>query len=196
MYYISLQARHLIEFWGHRSKHKVLAFQRAVLLLGTSHVATVEWMSPEHSLQKERMVATVLRDLSADSVPQCHQPWEVTCFFSLSFSSGKQDCTRWSLKSFQAASCGSGVQRLTSTQLLLPSGPLQHPLWSPLQTHDKQHIYCKVPHLYNVTVEGSNFSLDSASWVPEVRRKGNVEYQRHPSGRRLLAGVPHSFFFL
>lgn len=64
----------------------VLAFQRAVLLLGTSHMATVEWMSPEHSLQKERAVATVLGDLSADIVPQCHQPWEVTCFFSLSFS--------------------------------------------------------------------------------------------------------------
>ena len=42
-------------------------------------------------------------------------------------------------------------------------------------------------------VSGSNFSLDSACWVPEVRR--NVEYQRHPSVRR-LAGVLHSFFFL
>ena len=41
-------------------------------------------------------------------------------------------------------------------------------------------------------VSGSNFSLDSACWVPEVRR--NVEYQRHPSVRR-LAGVLHSFFF-
>ena len=86
MYYIPLRARHVAEFWGHRNKHRVLAFQRAVLLLGTSHMATVEWMSPEHSLQKGRAVATVLGDLSADIVPQCHPPWEVTCFFSLSFS--------------------------------------------------------------------------------------------------------------
>ena len=94
--------------------------------------------------------------------PQCWETWALAVFPSVTnlgkshvssasvSPSGKQACTRWSLKSFQAASSGSGVQRLTATQLLLPSGPLQHPLWSPLQTHDKQHIYCKVPHLYKV----------------------------------------------
>lgn len=123
--------------------------------------------------------------------PQCWEAWALTVFPSVTnlgkshvssasvSPSGKQDCTRWSLKSFQAASSGSGAQRPIFTQPLLPSGPFQHPLWSPLQTYDRQHICPEVQHLYKndglrlkfltrFSFLGARGEEERECWVPEA----------------------------
>lgn len=141
------------------------------------------------------VVATVLRGLSADSVPQLPPTLKSPCFFSLSFFLENSDCTRWSLKSSSGCIKWLWAQRPILPNLI-PSGPFQHPLWSPLtDIHDRQHICPEVPqHLYKNDGLRLKFLKDSASWVPEVRRKGNVEYQRHPFQRYSMY-VPHFFFF-